>query len=285
MNNLTDEIKRLLTTKYDESSPRGLKVREWLHQSITINPKFALSVFKRRPFNFKYFSGELLWYLCGDFKVDFITQFSNFWSALVDENGEINSNYGAVILNDQFVFAYNQLIKDKNTRQSLIVINEKKHQKETKDFPCTLNLLFYIRNNKLNMRVHMRSQDIFYGLQYDAPWYSVIHQNMWLLLKDTYPDLELGDYIHQMDNVHYYERHFELAENINKETESSWFSMELLKPIITIESGKVVVNEEMRNEYLRFNTAMVDWKFGGWREWLSNLGYFKIEKHENSRKN
>lgn len=53
--------------------------------------------------------------------------------------------------------------------------------------------------------------------RYDAPFFSFVHQHMYLWLKETkYPELELGTYYHYADNIHYYERHFAVANKILK---------------------------------------------------------------------
>jgi thymidylate synthase len=100
--------------------------------------------------------------------------------------------------------------------------NQPKFQFEgNKDFVCTMYANFFIRNNKLNMKIQMRSNDIFYGLTFDAPFFSFLHQSVYLILKDQYSDLELGVYHHFADNIHFYERHFELAEEIKSNRISS----------------------------------------------------------------
>lgn len=63
----------------------------------------------------------------------------------------------------------------------------------------------------------MRSNDIFYGLTFDAPFFSFLLQSVHIKLLETYPDLQLGDYYHFTDNLHFYERHFSLADSIKIE--------------------------------------------------------------------
>lgn len=257
--NTTSAIKHLLNQNFVQVSSRNLTVNELLHRTIEIDSTKPISTFKNRHFSFRYLLGEFLWYLNGSFNPTFINKFTNFWSTLTDENNQVNSNYGQIILQDQFVFAYNTLVKDKYSRQAIMNINAPKHQeKPTKDFPCTLNVLFYIRGEELNMRVHMRSQDIFYGLQYDVPWYSFVHQNMYLLLKEIYPNLRLGKYYHQMDNVHYYERHFDLVKQIKKEHVDYYYSFILHKPIITIKNDKAIITKEINELYRIIDETFTD---------------------------
>jgi len=78
----------------------------------------------------------------------------------------------------------------------------------------------------------MRSNDIFYGLTYDAPWFSTVHQNIYLELLETYPDLKLGKYIHSSDNSHFYKRHFDMADSIESDTEVTVGpKLELIAPL------------------------------------------------------
>ena len=112
-----------------------------------------------------------------------------------------------------------------------------------KDFVCTMYANFFIRNNKLNMKLQMRSNDVFYGLTFDAPFFSFLHQSIYLILKDTMPDLELGTYYHYADNMHFYERHFELANNIIDQGVGTQYNFVLNKKMIDIVDGKYSLTE------------------------------------------
>jgi|TARA_B100000768_G_scaffold179480_1_gene197253 thymidylate synthase len=201
----------------DVSQPRDLKVKELQFGHIAINPIKPIADFEARGFNWKYLAGEMAWYLKKDRDVDYIGQFSGFWSNITNpDTNKINSNYGSLVFNkEQFGWAVDSLLKDKNSRQAIMFFNQPKFQFEgNKDFVCTMYANFFIRDNKLNMKIQMRSNDIFYGLTFDAPFFSFLHQSVYLILKDQYADLELGLYHHFADNIHFYERHFELAKEI-----------------------------------------------------------------------
>lgn len=225
-----------------ESSPRGLKVRELELATLELNPNFPIIDFEARAFNWKYFMGELAWYLLRDTNIDYINQFSNFWKGIANDAGHINSNYGHILFGEQIQWAYNALKKDSNTRQAICFVNQPRYQYEgNKDFVCTMYLNFWIRDNKLNMKVQMRSNDIFYGLTYDAPFFAFVQQTMWHWLKDTYPTLEIGKYYHCTDNIHYYEKHFPIAEKILSENPTRnpyWFH--LREPLFRVGNGNML---------------------------------------------
>lgn len=232
----------------EESQPRDLKVKEAILTNFIIDPRQPIANFPQRKFNWKYLAGELAWYLKQDRDVDYIGAFSNFWSHITNPNSnEINSNYGSLVFNKkQFGWVIDSLVADRNSRQAIMFFNNPKFQFEgNKDFVCTMYANFFIRHNKLHMKVQMRSNDIFYGLTFDAPFFAFLQQSVFLKLQETYSDLELGMYYHYADNLHFYERHFELAEqikqeNINEESESLFM---LKKPFLDYDGEKVFLTD------------------------------------------
>jgi thymidylate synthase len=236
-----------------ESQPRSLKVRELIYGQYSVDSTQPFASFKDRAFNWKYFAGEVAWYLKKDCDIDYINKFSNFWKGITNPGtNEINSNYGALLFGPQLKWCLDSLKADINTRQAIAFLNQPKYQFEgNKDFVCTMYLNFFIRDNKLNMKVQMRSNDIFYGLTFDAPFFAVVHQHMLLWLKETYPTLEIGEYAHFADNIHYYERHFELSEHILENGKADkQYSMELTKPLFYVDDFNNFTLTEIGNDYI-----------------------------------
>lgn len=294
---LISEIKSESIDSGQEASPRGLEVKESLITSIEIDPQYPCIDFKDRGFNWKYFAGELAWYLLKSRETHLIDEFSNFWKNIKNEDGSVNSNYGNILLTkvdevkanshslkdsferdlgtSQVAWVVNSLKKDMYSRQAIAYIGGSKFQYEgNKDFVCTQYLLFFIRNNELHMKVQMRSNDIFYGLTYDAPWFSTVHQNIYLELLETYPDLKLGKYIHSSDNSHFYKRHFDMADSIESDTEVTVGpKLELIAPLWNSkEDGSTSLSAESQ---LYLDKLMSQKKnFGS----LTNLDYINILK-------
>lgn len=238
MNHINDILKELILNINTESDPRELKVKETLFANFKLDPQKTIINYPSRPFNWKYFAGELYWYLLKDRKIEEISKYSSFWKKLINIDGTINSNYGHLYIGEQYKWVFESLKKDKNTRQAVAFYNRPEYQYvSNKDFICTLYNLFFIRDNKLHMKVQMRSSDLWYGISYDAPWFGVILQSLYLDLKNNvYPDLELGYYYHFSDNLHFYERHFNLSEEILKETPIKNDVLILKKPLFSYDS-------------------------------------------------
>ena len=251
-----------IDTDGDVSQPRDLKVKESILSNFIINPKQPIADFPQRNFNWKYLAGEMAWYLKQDRDVDYIGNFSNFWSRITNpDTNEINSNYGSLVFNkEQFGWVIDSLEQDKNSRQAIMFFNSPKFQFEgNKDFVCTMYANFFIRHDILHMKVQMRSNDIFYGLTFDAPFFAFLQQSVYLKLKETYPELELGMYYHYADNLHFYERHFELADQIKSEsidiTKESTF---MLKQPFLEYDGKKVTLSNLAQTFVNEIDASVD---------------------------
>lgn len=104
-------------------------------------------------------------------------------------------------------WAKESLLADKDSRQAILRFSLPEHQWiGNKDQTCTLHGFYLIRNNKLNLTITMRSNDLTLGLVYDLPWFISLIHKMVDELKDKYPELEPGEYTHYVHNLHIYDR-------------------------------------------------------------------------------
>ena len=200
---------------------RGGLTRELLNYRVQIQPYDYMTSFAARKFNLKYAKRELLWYFNGDKFDDSIEQYADMWKKIKTPDGSFNSNYG------QYLFAQNQidwvvrsLERDMFSRQAVVQLLNISHQyDENPDVVCTKSIQFLIRNNKLHMIVDMRSNDAIFGFTNDVFCFGHIHMLVWLYVKETYPDLKLGTYTHDVASLHVYERHFKMLEAL---VEQGW---------------------------------------------------------------
>lgn len=214
-----------------ESAPRGMKVRELLNYSVTLeNPRDRCVTWPQRKLPKRYLGAEWLWYLSGNRNASAIAEYAPFWASIADDTGNINSNYGhrlfgytaeegtTEIKHHQFDTIVEILKRDKDSRQAICHINlpNDVHMSlhGSKDVPCTLNLAFHIRNDELSMIVTMRSNDAVTGYTIDIFQFTMMQELMWCLLKPTYPDLKLGKYYHTAYSMHFYERDWEMCRSI-----------------------------------------------------------------------
>ena len=234
-----------LYEKGDYITVRNLPTKELLNYTFTLQPYQRFFNFPSRNLNIDYIKREFKWYLKGDPKDLSIVKYASLWGKLVNEDGTINSNYGQYIM-PNIERIINTLIEDPYSRRAIIMIgNNKNFNMETKDYTCTLSLTFMIRNNKLNMYVVMRSNDLIFGLCNDVPAFSFFQELIYTLLKEHYPELQLGVYEHTAQSLHVYERHFKMLEKIVNNNEKTTF---VDCPKMTLESAKALILELESNE-------------------------------------
>jgi thymidylate synthase len=75
------------------------------------------------------------------------------------------------------------------------------------DFICTNSVTYYIRDSELHCVVQMRSNDVVFGYKNDYAWQLYV---LTVLAGDL--GYNVGDIHWQVQNLHVYEKHFNLVE-------------------------------------------------------------------------
>lgn len=203
------------------TNPRGLKCKEILSpQLVLTDPSRCLITLRERKLNYAYLIIEKFTYLSQisvpEILIEYNSKMKNY---LNQDTGNFDGAYGLRIAkNNQLEYCYNQLKEDKDSRQAVITINDYTDRRVSLDKPCTLSLQFLIRENKLDMIVNMRSNDLLWGLCLDVPAFCFLQEVMafWL-------GVEIGVYIHQPASLHYYK---EFEDNITSLISSNHFNEE-----------------------------------------------------------
>tara|TARA_B100001094_G_scaffold145555_1_gene140932 strand:- start:216 stop:539 length:324 start_codon:yes stop_codon:yes gene_type:complete len=88
------------------------------------------------------------------------------------------------------------------------------------DFICTNAVSYMIRDNKLISVVQMRSNDVVYGYKNDYAWQLWMQKEVcdlinmrhdWPLIQNDKTLVKPGDIYWQVQNLHVYEKHFNLV--------------------------------------------------------------------------
>jgi len=170
-----------------------------------LNPSDNVITNKERKWNIEYARAEWQWYLTGDRNITKLGKIYGkippIWIKMADDEGNVNSNYGYQWQRKRQLDAVVRKLKmDKDTRQACISIYDGKEMyKYNSDTPCTYAVQFTIVNNKLDMCVTMRSNDLWYGFCIDQYCFSMLQQ-----LVASRLDLPVGVYYHFAHNMHLY---------------------------------------------------------------------------------
>ena len=160
---------------------------------------------RERNWKLEYAEAEWQWYLSGDPSIkklgDIYGKIPPIWERMADSNGNVNSNYGYQWKrNNQIDYVVAKLKDNPNTRHAAISIYDAKEwQSYTKDTPCTYAVQFTILNDRLNMSVYMRSNDVWYGFCNDQYQFSSLQK----MIADRL-SIDIGWYYHHAHNMHLY---------------------------------------------------------------------------------
>ena len=161
---------------------------------------------KIRKWNHFYAECEWQWYLTGDPSIDMLGtlygKIPPIWEKMADCNREVRSNYGFQWKRKgQLNCAIEKLRDKKETRHALIsIFDGKEHSSRYMfDVPCTCAIHFQIVDDKLNMSVMMRSNDLWYGFPNDQYCFSKLQH-----MVAEQIEIPIGTYYHFATNLHIY---------------------------------------------------------------------------------
>ena len=201
-----DEAFRYFYKTISKHGVRFADTRALFNVGFTLHkPQMNIISDAKREWNLEYARAEWDWYLSGDKNIkklgDIYGKIPPIWERMADGKGDVNSNYGYQWQrNDQIGYVVDLLKREMNTRQATISIYDgKEHDKYANDTPCTYAVQFTIVDNRLNMCVTMRSNDLWYGFCNDKYQFSKL-----LELVCARTNLGMGSYYHFAHNLHVY---------------------------------------------------------------------------------
>lgn len=166
-----------------------------------------------------YLKHEFEWYMSKDLCIKNHPGIEKnpIWNNCATAEGNVNSNYGWCVFDkgngQQFDNALKALLNDKDSRRAEIIYtrpsihihqNDDKHAKQ--DMMCTNYTMFIIRDNRLRMHIHMRSNDAWHGLRYDLAWQIYVYNKMYNELYKKYGKLKKDKILWIADSLHVYNR-------------------------------------------------------------------------------
>ena len=220
-NKCNSEWKRVIQNVNEDyeyvSSPRDMEIRETLHGSYTVPMPAFLSV-ASRDLNYAFMMKEAGWIISGSNKLSDLTSVMKSYKNYSDDSIFLQGAYGVKIV-DQLTYITKTLGDDIDSRQAVLNI-WRERPGSTKDVPCTTNMQFLVREDKLHMIATMRSHDAVLGAPYDMFSFSMVALAVKLLLKETRGiNVELGDLTVNAGSLHVYERHYNKISQWLEDTE------------------------------------------------------------------
>lgn len=198
-----------------------------------------------------YLVGELMFSLAFSNDLNFINHYSKFWNNIT-EGDEVRSaywwqaKYGHGF--DQIEYVVKKLKDDSNSRQAIIHL---KHPIDYngKDEICTMTLQFFIRNEKLQMIVNMRSNDVIRGLPYDHAVFVMLQQYIANKLNIKIEDY----YYHNAGSFHLYNDDF---TKLNCEPKNKNYLIEFSKEFFDQSRNLLILEKACRTDTIMLDSAI-----------------------------
>jgi len=171
--------------------------------------------------NQDYIDAELAWYESQSTNINDIyvdRDPPKAWEMSANRHGEINSNYGHLIFSDKYHNQFDQVVRElrrnKDSRRASMVYQRPSiwvdyNEQQKNDFICTNAVTYYIRDNELHSVVQMRSNDVIFGYRNDYAWQEYV---LYALADEL--SVDTGTIHWQVQNLHVYERHFDLVKQM-----------------------------------------------------------------------
>jgi thymidylate synthase len=190
-------------------SPRGMEVKEKLGESYEV-PMISFLNLAEREINLGFMFKEAQWIISGSNQLSELTPYMKSYKNYSDDGTFLRGAYGPKVV-DQIGWIAETLENDTNSRQAVLNI-WRERPGPSKDIPCTTQMQFFIRDNKLHSITSMRSQDIVLGFTYDVFTFSMVAKAVQCLLADRGIETELGNLQVNVGSLHIYERHYDAAD-------------------------------------------------------------------------
>lgn len=169
------------------------------------NPAHRVIWLKSRNANPFFHLFEFVWMLAGRKDVATLSAFNSNMRSYSDDGKEFNAPYGYRLRyhfgRDQLKDIIEILKKDPDSRQAVALLWDSDDlTKNTKDKACNLELVFKVRDGKLDMTVFNRSNDLIWG----AMGANLVHMSLFHEYVSWKTGIPLGSYEQVSNCLHVY---------------------------------------------------------------------------------
>lgn len=159
---------------------------------------------------------ELLWFLRGETNVRYLKENRvSIWDEWADAEGELGPVYGKQWRSwacpdgstiDQIRQVEHSIRTNPDSRRLIVSAWNVADIEKMALPPCHLLFQFYVANGRLSCQLYQRSADLFLGVPFNIASYALLT----MMMAHTC-QLEPGEFVHTLGDVHLYSNHFEQA--------------------------------------------------------------------------
>ena len=160
---------------------------------------------------------ELLWFIQGSTNLDYLQRHKvTIWDEWADADGNLGPIYGYQWRSwptpdggsvDQLQGVIDEIRNNPDSRRLIVSAWNVADLPHMALPPCHTLFQFYVADGRLSCQLYQRSADIFLGLPFNIASYAAL-----TLMMAQVCELEPGDFVHSLGDVHLYSNHLEQAD-------------------------------------------------------------------------
>lgn len=220
-----DAIRRIYTEGADVFSDRtGYHTKALPGLTYELEPSQGFPILTLRKIPLRLFVAEQVWFIMGEKHTEWMRQFTKIWDDFAEEDGTVETAYGYRWRHhfgrDQLLELLAHLRMEPTSRQGVVMMWDPASDgltgRKKKNVPCPFTFTANIIDEKLNLHLIIRSNDMMLGNPHDVAGFALLQA---ILAQEL--GVGVGKLTVSISHAHIYENHYEQVEDLLSRTEHS----------------------------------------------------------------
>jgi thymidylate synthase len=216
MRQYLDLLQRVLDEGVDRPDRTGTGTRSVFGDQMRFDLSRGFPLLTTKKLHLRSIIYELLWFLNGDTNVGYLNEHGvRIWDEWADGEGDLGPIYGHQWRSwpapdgrhvDQISNVLRDIRENPTSRRLIVSAWNVADIDRMALPPCHCLFQFYVANGRLSCQLYQRSADLFLGVPFNIASYALL-----TMMVAQASDLEPGEFVHSLGDIHLYANHFEQA--------------------------------------------------------------------------
>jgi thymidylate synthase len=214
MKQYLDLLGHILQNGVDKKDRTGIGTISIFGYQMRFDVSAGFPLVTTKKLHLKSIIHELLWFLKGDTNIRYLQEHDvRIWNEWADPTGDLGHIYGYQWRSwpdydggyiDQISEVIHSLQTNPDSRRIIVSAWNVGDLKNMNLPPCHALFQFYVADRRLSLQLYQRSADVFLGVPFNITSYALL-----LMMVAQVTDLQPGDFVHTLGDVHIYTNHIE----------------------------------------------------------------------------
>ncbi len=216
MRQYLDLLRKVRTAGVQKGDRTGTGTLSLFGEQLRFDLREGFPLVTTKKVHLKSIVHELLWFIRGSSNVKSLHEHGvTIWDEWADPHGELGPIYGVQWRKwpsrdgeiDQLRKIIDELRRNPNSRRLVVSAWNVSDLDRMALQPCHVLFQLYVAEGRLSCQLYQRSADLFLGVPFNIASYALLTHMIAQIA-----DLEVGDFVHVLGDVHLYLDHLEQAD-------------------------------------------------------------------------